>query len=230
MTYSTNPGKQRRYDRTDYRLDPYWIERRPVRMRRTLLAVTVPLILGVLACFLAGEEDPFLHSAWIMIAVLLPCIVLWPIAILTWKNDLAACRGLAICRYDDKLDLQPKRLIYSYRDRRDGRRGPRYEASVPYSLLDRILYFPERNILILWCGGIDTVYDSSGAAVQHTNYWTGFGKIIRSNHQVILPMLYDDNEQVVSSLEKLSCTQVERYPGTTMELPPDKRMTDPPIV
>lgn len=230
MIYSRNPGKQRRYDRTDYRLEPYWIERRPVRVRRTVLAVAVPLVLGVLAFFLAGEEDPFLRSAWVMIAALLPCIVLWPIAILNWKNDLASCRGQAICRYEDKLELQPKRLLYSYRDRRDGRRGPRYESSVPYSLLDRILYFPERNLLILWCGGIDTVYDFSGAAVQHTNYWTGFGKVIRCNHQVLLPMVYDDNEQVVSSLEELSCTRVERYSGTTMELPPDKRMTDPPVV
>ena len=46
MIYSTNPGKQRRYDRTDYRLEPYWIERRPVRIRRTVLAVAVPLVLG----------------------------------------------------------------------------------------------------------------------------------------------------------------------------------------
>lgn len=230
MIYSTNPGKQRRYDRTDYRLEPYWIERRPVRIRRTVLAVAVPLVLGVLAFFLAGEEEPFLRSAWVMIAALLPCIVLWPIAILTWKNDLASCRGQAICRYEDKLELQPKRLLYSYRDRRDGRRGPRYESSVPYSLLDRILYFPDRNFLVLWCGGVDTVYDASGAAVQHTNYWTGFGKIIRSNHRVFLPMVYDDNEAVLRELESLSGTEVERYPGNEIAVPKDKRLENPPVV
>lgn len=230
MIYSTNPIKQRRYDWTDYRLETYWIERRPVRTRRTVLAVAVPLVLGVLAYFWAAGEEPSLLSSWVMIAALLPCIVLWPIAILTWKNDLATCRGLAICRYDDKLELQSKRLIYSYRDRRDGRRGPRYESSVPYSLLDRIRYFPERNLLILWCGGIDTVYDFSGAAVKHTNYWTGFGKIIRSNHQVFLPMVYDDNEQMLRDLEQVSLTEIERYAGTSGTLPPDKLLQNPPEV
>lgn len=230
MIYSTNPKKQRRYDRTDYRLEPFWIERRPVRMRRTVLAVAVPLVLGVLAYFLAAGEDPYLRMELAMVAALLPCLVLWPVAILSWKNDLATCRGLAICRYDDKLDLQPKRLIYSYRDRRDGRRGPRYESSVPYSLLDRILYFPERNFLVLWCGGIDTVYDASGAAVKHTNYWTGFGKIIRSNHRVFLPMVYDDNEQVLRDLEQASLTPIERYAGTSGRLPPDKLLQNPPEV
>lgn len=54
MIYSTNPRKQRRYDRTDYQLEPFWIERRPVRIRRTLLAVVVPLALSVLAYFWAA--------------------------------------------------------------------------------------------------------------------------------------------------------------------------------
>ncbi|WP_295339433.1 hypothetical protein [uncultured Subdoligranulum sp.] len=57
MIYSTNPGKQRRYDRTDYRLEPYWIERRPVRIRRTVLAVAVPLVLGVLAFLWQGRRN-----------------------------------------------------------------------------------------------------------------------------------------------------------------------------
>ncbi len=133
-------------------------------------------------------------------------------------------------RYDDRLDLQPKRLVYSYRDRRDGKRGPQYESSVPYSLLDRILYFPDRQLLILWCGGVDTVYDPSGAAIRHTNYWTGFGKILRTNHQVLLPMVYDDNEQLLRDLAEASATEVEHYPGTTGELPPDKLMQNPPDV
>lgn len=229
MIYATNPQKQRRYDRTDYQLEPYWIERRPVRTRRTVLAVAVPLALGVLAYFLAAEEDPYLRIEWVMVAALLPCLVLWPVAILTWKNDLATCRGVAICRYDDKLDLQSKRLIYSYRDRRDGKRGPRYESSIPYSLLDRILYFPDRNFLVLWCGGVDTVYEASGAAIKHTNYWTGFGKIIRGNHRVFLPMVYDDNEQVLRDLEQLSMTTIERYPGTAGTLPPDKLLQNPEV-
>lgn len=229
MIYATNPQKQRRYDRTDYQLEPYWIERRPVRTRRTVLAVTVPLALGVLAYFLAAGEEPYLRIEWVMTAALLPCLVLWPVAILTWKNDLATCRGVAICRYDDKLDLQPKRLIYSYRDRRDGKLGPRYESSVPYSLLDRILYFPDRNFLVLWCGGVDTVYEASGAAIKHTNYWTGFGKIIRGNHRVFLPMVYDDNEQVLRDLEQLSMTTIERYPGTAGTLPPDKLLQNPEV-
>lgn len=230
MIYSTNPRKQRRYDRTDYQLEPFWIERRPVRIRRTLLAVVVPLALSVLAYFWAAGEDSYLRFEWAMIAFFLPTLVLWPVAILSWNNDLATCRGLAICRYDDKLELQPKRLIYSYRDRRDGKRGPRYESSVPYSLLDRILYFPDRQFLVLWCGGVDTVYDFSGAAVKHTNYWTGFGKILRTNHQVFLPMVYDDNEQVLRDLEALSATEVERYPGTSGKLPPDKILQNPPDV
>ncbi|MBM6900346.1 hypothetical protein H6B10_11580 [Gemmiger formicilis] len=133
-------------------------------------------------------------------------------------------------RYDDRLDLQSKRLVYSYRDRRDGKRGPQYESSVPYSLLDRILYFPDHQLLILWCGGVDTVYDPSGAAIRHTNYWTGFGKILRTNHQVLLPMVYDDNEQLLRDLAEASGTEVEHYPGTTGELPPDKLMQNPPDV
>lgn len=128
MTYSTNPKKQRRYDWTDYRLEPYWSKRRPVRTRRTVLGGGDTV--GV-AYFGEAGEGPSLRSSWGMIAALLPCIVLWPIAIFTWKNDLT------ICRYDDKLELQPKHLIYSYRDRRDGWWGPRYESSVPYSLLQR---------------------------------------------------------------------------------------------
>lgn len=107
--------------------------------------------------------------------------------------------------------------------------GSRYEFSVPYSLLDRILYFPDRNFLLLWCGGVDTVYDASGAAVKHTNYWTGFGKIIRSNHRVFLPMVYDDNEAVLQALESLSCTEVERYPGTEKKIPRDKLLENPSV-
>ena len=183
----------------------------------------------MLAYFLAAEEDPYLRIEWVMVAALLPCLVLWPVAILTWKNDLATCRGVAIYRYDDKLDLQSKRLIYSYRDRRDGKRGPRYESSIPYSLLDRVLYFPDRNFLVLWCGGVDTVYEASGAAIKHTNYWTGFGKIIRGNHRVFLPMVYDDNEQVLRDLEQLSMTTIERYPGTAGTLPPDKLLQNPEV-
>lgn len=230
MIYTTNPQKQRRYDRTDYRLEPYWVEQRSRRTRRTVLAVLIPAMLGLLAFLWARQQDPAFLWEWILIAVLLPGIVLWPIAIITWKNDRAACRGSAICRYDDRLDLQPKKLVYSYRDRRDGKRGPRYESSVPYSLLDRILYFPDRQLLILWCGGVDTVYDPSGAAIRHTNYWTGFGKILRTNHQVLLPMVYDDNEQLLRDLAEASGTEVERYPGTTGELPPDKLMQNPPDV
>lgn len=48
MIYHTNPDKLRRYDRTDYRRHPFWIQRRPVRIRRTVLAVVVPLVCGVL--------------------------------------------------------------------------------------------------------------------------------------------------------------------------------------
>lgn len=228
MIHHTNPHKQRQYDRTDYRLEPFWIQRRPVRMRRTVLAVAVPLVCGVLGYLATAGQDPYLRGECVMVAALLPCLVLWPVAILTWKNDLFTCQGVASCRCDDKLDLQPKRLIYSYRDRRDGRCGPRYESSVPYSLLDRILYFPDRNFLVLWCGGVDTVYDASGAAVKHTNYWTGFGKIIRSNHRVFLPMTYDDNEAVLQELENLSATEVERYPGTDAVIPPDKLLQNPP--
>ena len=227
MIYHTNPRRQRQYDRSDYRLEPYWIQRRPVRNRRLVLAGGVPLVCGLLAYLITAGQDAFLRIEATMSAALLPCLVLWLLAILTWKSDLAVCRGVAICRYDDKLDLQPKRLIYSYRDRRDGRRGPRYESSVPYSLLDRILYFPDRNFLVLWCGGIDTVYEASGAAIQHTNYWTGFGKIIRSNHRVFLPMVYDDNEAVLRALETLSATPVERYPGTDGKIPPDKSLQNP---
>ncbi|WP_298733315.1 hypothetical protein [uncultured Subdoligranulum sp.] len=230
MIYHTNPRKQRQYDRSDYRLEPYWIQRRPVRNRRLVLAVAIPLVCGVGAYLATAGEDAFQRVNWTMIAALLPGLILWPIAIITWKNDRAACRGVAICRWDDKLDLQPKRLIYSYRDRRDGRRGLRYESSVPYSLLDRILYFPDRSFLVLWCGGIDTVYEASGAAIKHTNYWTGFGKIIRSNHRVFLPMVYDDNEAVLRELETLSATPVERYPGTDAEIPPDKPLQNPPQV
>ena len=230
MIYTTNPKKQRRYDRTDYQKELYWLQRRPVRTKRLLRAVLIPAVLGLLAYFWAAGEEPFLRTGWVMIASLLPCIVLWPIAIITWKNDLAACRGVAICRYEDKLELQPKRLVYSYRDRRDGKRGPRYESSVPYSLLDRILYFPDRQMLLLWCGGIDTVYDFSGAAVKRTNYWTGFGKILRTNRQIVLPMVYDDNEQLLRDLEALSATEVERYPGTSGEIPPDKMLQNPPEV
>ena len=174
--------------------------------------------------------DAFLRQEAAMAAWALPCLVLFPVAILSWKNDLFTCRGMAICRYDDRLDLQPKRLIYSYRDRRKGRYGPRYESSVPYSLLDRILYFPDRNFLVLWCGGVDTVYDASGTAVQHTNYWAGFGKIIRGNHRVFLPMVYDDNEAVLRELESLSGTEVERYPGNEIAVPKDKRLENPPVV
>lgn len=227
MIYHTNPRRQRQYDRGDYRLEPYWIQRRPVRNRRLVLAGGVPLVCGLLAYLITAGQDAFLRIEATMSAALLPCLVLWPLAILTWKSDLAVCRGVAICRYDDKLDLQPKRLIYSYRDRRDGRRGPRYESSVPYSLLNRILYFPDRNFLVLWCGGIDTVYEASGAAIQHANYWTEFGKIIRSNHRVFLPMVYDDNEAVLRALETLSATPVERYPGTDGKIPPDKSLQNP---
>lgn len=230
MIYHTNPDKLRRYDRTDYRRHPFWIQRRPLRIRRTVLAVVVPLVCGVLGYLAMADRDAFLRQEAAMAAWALPCLVLFPVAILSWKNDLFTCRGMAICRYDDRLDLQPKRLIYSYRDRRKGRYGPRYESSVPYSLLDRILYFPDRNFLVLWCGGVDTVYDASGAAVQHTNYWTGFGKIIRSNHRVFLPMVYDDNEAVLRELESLSGTEVERYPGNEIAVPKDKRLEHPPVV
>lgn len=230
MIYHTNPRRQRQYDRSDYRLEPYWIQRRPVRNRRLMLAGGVPLVCGLLAYLATAGQDAFFRIEATMSAALLPCLVLWPLAILTWKSDLAVCRGVAICRYDDKLDLQPKRLIYSYRDRRKGRHGPRYESSVPYSLLDRILYFPDRNFLVLWCGGIDTVYEASGAAIQHTNYWTGFGKIIRSNHRVFLPMVYDDNEAVLRELETLSATPVERYPGTEGKIPPEHLLQNPPEV
>lgn len=58
MIYSRNPGKQRRYDRTDYRLEPYWIERRPVRVRRTVLAVEVPLVLGGTGVFSGRGGGP----------------------------------------------------------------------------------------------------------------------------------------------------------------------------
>lgn len=162
MIYHTNPDKRRRYDRTDYRRHPFWIQRRPVRIRRTVLAVVVPLVCGVLGYLAMAGRGAFLRMESAMAAWALPCMVLFPVAILSWKNDLFTCRGMAICRYDDRLDLQPKRLIYSYRDRRKGRYDPRYESSVPYSLLDRILYFPDRNFLVLWCGGVDTVYDASG--------------------------------------------------------------------
>lgn len=227
MIYSTNPEKQRRYDRTDYQLEPQWIERRGVRIRRTALAVLVPAALG-LAAFLGNrQQEPGLVFLWVMTAAMLPCLVLWPVAIMTWNNDRATCRGVAICRFDDRLDLQPKRLIYSYRDRRDGRRGARYESSVPYSLLDRILYFPDRQFLVLWCGGVDTVYDADGAAVERTNYWTGFGHINRCNHRVFLPMVYDDNEQLLRDLQELSGTEVERYPGTSGKVPPGKELPTP---
>lgn len=230
MIFHTNPRRQRQYDRNDYKLEPFWIQRRPVRIRRTVLAVVVPLLCGLLAYLAMAGRDVFLRLEAAVAAGTLPYLVLFPVAVLTWKNDLATCRGVAICRYDDKLDLQPKRLIYSYRERRDGRFGPRYESSVPYSLLDRILYFPDRNFLVLWCGGVDTVYEASGAAVKHTNYWTGFGKIIRSNHRVFLPMVYDDNEAVLQALESLSATEVERYPGTDRIIPADKRLENPPVV
>lgn len=230
MIFHTNPRRQRQYDRNDYKLEPFWIQRRPVRIRRTVLAVVVPLLCGLLAYLAMADWDVFLRLEAAVAAGAVPYLVLFPVAVLTWKNDLATCRGVAICRYDDKLDLQPKRLIYSYRDRRDGRFGPRYESSVPYSLLDRILYFPDRNFLVLWCGGVDTVYEASGAAVKHTNYWTGFGKIIRSNHRVFLPMVYDDNEAVLQALESLSATEVERYPGTDGIIPAYKLLKNPPVV
>lgn len=63
-----------------------------------------------------------------------------------------------------------------------------------------------------------------------TRCWTGFGKILRTNHQVLLPMVYDDNEQLMRDLAEASGTEVERYPGTTGELPPDKLMQNLPDV
>lgn len=222
MIYHTDPDKLQQYDRCKYNLHPLWVRTRRARNRRAVLAVVVPLVCGVLAYLASAGMDQFLREECTMAAAMLPCIVLWPLAIITWKTDRTTTRGIAVGRYDDTLELKPKRLIYSFRDRGDRkRRGrrPRYESSVPYSLLDRILYFPDRSLLILWCGGIDTTYDIDGAAVLHVNYWTGFGKIIRSNHRVFLPMAYADNEAVLRELETLSATPVERYPGTEREIP-----------
>lgn len=58
MMYTTNPQKQRRYDRTDYRLEPYWVEQRSRRTRRTVLAVLIPAMLGLLAFLWARQQDP----------------------------------------------------------------------------------------------------------------------------------------------------------------------------
>lgn len=59
MIYTTNPKKQRQYDRTDYQKEPYWIQRRPVRTKRLLRAVLIPAVLGVLAYFWAAGKTLF---------------------------------------------------------------------------------------------------------------------------------------------------------------------------
>lgn len=115
MMYTTNPQKQRRYDRTDYHLEPYWAEQRSRRTRRTVLAVLIPAMLDLLAFLWSRQQDPAFLWEWILIAVL-------------------------------------------------------------------------------------------------------------------LPMVYDDNEQLLRDLAEASATEVERYPGTTGELPPDKLMQNPPDV
>lgn len=229
MIYRTHPARLRQYDRSDFRRSPQWVQRRGVRTRRLVLAVAVPLVCGALTYLALAGGDPVLRVEGTMCMALLPCMVLWPVWILTWKNDYFASRRETVGRWDDKLDLQPKRLVYSYRKRRQGKHGQRYESSVPYSLLDRILYFPDRQFLILWCGGVDTIYDDTGAAIHRTNFWTGFGTIHRCNHRVFLPMAYDDNEAVLRALAELSGTEVERYPGTDGRIPADRLLQNPSV-
>ena len=78
MIYHTNPDKLRRYDRTDYRRHPFWIQRRPVRIRRTVMAVVVPLVCGVLGYLAMAGRDAFLRMESAMAAWALPCMVLFP--------------------------------------------------------------------------------------------------------------------------------------------------------
>lgn len=59
MIYTTNPKKQRQYDRTDYQKEPYWIQRRPVRTKRLLRAVLIPAALGGAGLFFGGRGRPF---------------------------------------------------------------------------------------------------------------------------------------------------------------------------
>ena len=61
MIYTTNPKKQRQYDRTDYQKEPYWIQRQPVRTKRLLRAVLIPAVLGMLAYF--GRQGKTLFCA-----------------------------------------------------------------------------------------------------------------------------------------------------------------------
>lgn len=68
MIYHTNPRKRRRYDRTDYRLHPLWIQRCPVRIRRAVLTVVVPSVCGVAAYLAMADGDAFLRLEAAMVA------------------------------------------------------------------------------------------------------------------------------------------------------------------
>ena len=223
MIYHTNPDKLRRYDRTDYRTASFWIQRRrcasgarcwPWWCRWCAASWAIwPWQAGTPSCAWSLPWPRGRCPAWFC----------FPLPFSAGKTTSSPARGMAICRYDDRLDLQPKRLIYSYRDRRKGRYGPRYESSVPYSLLDRILYFPDRNFLVLWCGGVDTVYDASGGcpcSIPTTG--RASEKSSAATTGCSCPWSTTTTNAVLRELESLSGTPVERYPGNEIAVPEDK--------
>lgn len=208
MTFQSVPALQRKFDRTAHRSHPHWRKRARGRAALAAAAIGVPVLAAACMC-LAAPLNPLPLPLQALTGAGLPFLILAPAAILRAKNDRRSCTPESVGRYADSLLLTDDGFVYTYRNTRDGARV-QYETSVPYALIERMVYVPGRDLLMILSGGVDSAGRPDGTTIRRMNYRTGAGYVNRFSRWMEIPMVYADNERLIRALESASGVQAER--------------------
>lgn len=209
MTFTSDPARQKAFNRQSYRQDPYWQSRKAGRTGWILAAILIPCVAMVFTWLANRGQDPILLVCFLLIAALLPELILLPVAILRYKSDHRASIPECAGRYGDTLLLSGSQLVYTYRNSRDGYPAPQYEVLIPYSLIGRAVLLRRRQILMLYAGGSDSCLADNGTLIRRINYLTGNGVVNKHMRWVEIPMTYPDSTLLLHQLEQTAGITVE---------------------
>lgn len=208
MKYLADDKKRKAFNRTSHKKRQNWPAMAKKHRRLFALATIAPCLGAAMLVVLArgtsivGEDVIYSNILWAIAGGGIPFIIFWPMAIISYKNDKYGFGGKRAWKYDDTLAFTEKSIVYAFKN---AKRGPHYyklhEITVPYKLIDRIVYDKWREQLIITAGGVDTHKECDGQIIERMNYRTGYGYVNPFSRVVTIDMVYPDNNAVLKSVE-----------------------------
>ena len=204
MKFHSSKRKRNKFNRNCYRKEPRWSQSASRRYRTWLFAILGVGLGAVISLFLMQNIEYPITSKMLTGAGI-PFIVLFSFATMQWKNERFSCTPTSMGRYNDTLSFNKDSILYSFFNMRDGFGWSafRYEYYIPYDLIERAVYFTNRDIIVIQTGGIITKYLIDNTVAQRTNYRTGKGYVNNCNMNVEIPLVYDDNDAFLNELSKI---------------------------